>query len=70
MVPAIDRYRSRKYCAYLERICNLRSLDSRSKQWIVDQFLQVQNVSELGHLCHYIQDRLRAIAACQDYFTV
>ena len=61
---------SSKYCRYLEKVCNLNSLDPRSKQWIVDQFLRVRSLDDLRYLCIHVQDKLRAIAANPDYFTV
>lgn len=63
-------YESRKLCDYLEMVCGLDSLHPRSKQQIVDAFLQVRSLPELRRLCYYIQDRLRTISANPDYFTV
>ena len=61
---------SSKYCRYLERVCNMDSLDSRSKQWIVDQFLHIRSLDDLRRLCIHVQDVLQRFAVHPDYFTV
>lgn len=38
--------------------------------WIVDQFLRVRSLDNLRYLCIHVQDKLRAVAANPDYFTV
>ena len=46
------------------------SLDSRSKQWIVDQFLHIRSLDDLRRLCIHVQDVLQRFAVHPDYFTV
>lgn len=60
----------KKLCSYLERVCSLKTLHPRSKQQIVDAFLQVRSLPELRKLCYCIQNKLIAVSANKDYFTV
>ena len=59
-----------RYCEYLSRVCNLRSLPRVYKDYISNKFTEVQTVEDLRELCISIQDSLRPIAANPDYFTV
>lgn len=59
-----------RYCEYLNRVCNLRSLPRVYKDYISNKFTEIQTVEDLRELCISIQDSLRPIAANPDYFTV
>lgn len=38
-MPTLDeKYEAKRYCEFLERVCNLHSLSYSSKQWIVETY--------------------------------
>jgi len=61
---------ARYYCAFLERVCNTRSVPERLKFQITDHFMQVRSIEELRDLCESVSACLRPIASNPDYFTV
>jgi len=61
---------AQRYCAFLERVCNGRTVPERFKSQIINRFLAVKNIEELRQLCEIVSTRLRAVASNPDYFTV
>ena len=47
-----------RYCEYLSRVCNLRSLPRVYKDYISHKFTEVQTIEDLRELCISIQDSL------------
>lgn len=63
-----NRYESARYCSYLERICRLRHLSGKIKDFITDNFLTIQSMDDLRDLCSLISNYLIDRYGYNEYF--
>ena len=61
-------HESARYCHYLERICRLRHLSGKLKDFITDNFLAIQSMDDLRDLCSLISNYLIDRYGYNEYF--